>query len=33
MRIGFDITALHVAQAGVYTYGYDLLRALLELEA
>jgi glycosyltransferase involved in cell wall biosynthesis len=30
MRIGFDITALYVAQAGVFTYSHNLLRALLE---
>jgi glycosyltransferase involved in cell wall biosynthesis len=30
MRIGFDITALYVARAGVFTYTYNLLRALLE---
>jgi hypothetical protein len=32
MRIGFDITALYVAQAGVYTYDYNLLQALLEVD-
>ena len=30
MRVGFDITALYVAQAGVFTYRYQLARALLE---
>jgi glycosyltransferase involved in cell wall biosynthesis len=30
MRIGFDITALYVAQAGVFWYDYNLIRALLE---
>jgi glycosyltransferase involved in cell wall biosynthesis len=29
LRIGFDITALYVAQAGVFTFDYHLLRALL----
>jgi glycosyltransferase involved in cell wall biosynthesis len=32
MRIGFDITALYVAQAGVHTYDYNLLQALLEVD-
>lgn len=32
MRIGFDITILNVAQAGVFYYSYNLLRALLEQE-
>lgn len=32
MVIGFDITALHVALAGVFNYDYGLLRALLELD-
>jgi glycosyltransferase involved in cell wall biosynthesis len=32
MRIGFDITALYIAQAGVYTYDYSLLKALLEID-
>lgn len=30
MRIGFDITALYMAQAGVFYYDYNLIRALLE---
>jgi glycosyltransferase involved in cell wall biosynthesis len=30
MRIAFDITALYVAQAGVFYYDYNLIRALLE---
>lgn len=30
MRIGFDITALYVAQGGVFYYDYQLVRALLE---
>jgi glycosyltransferase involved in cell wall biosynthesis len=29
VRIGFDVTALYVAQAGVFYYDYNLLRALL----
>ncbi len=32
MKIGFDITELYVAQAGVFYYRYHLLRALLQLE-
>ncbi|MBN1978913.1 MAG: glycosyltransferase family 4 protein [Anaerolineae bacterium] len=32
MNIGFDITALYVAQAGVHTYDYNLLQALLEVD-
>jgi len=32
MRIGFDITALYVAQAGVFYYDYNLIRALLDLD-
>lgn len=31
MKIGFDITELYVAQAGVFYYRYNLLRALLQL--
>ena len=30
MRIGFDITALYVARAGVFCYDYNLIQALLE---
>jgi hypothetical protein len=30
VRIGFDITTLYVAQAGVFYYDYSLVRALLE---
>ena len=29
MRIGFDITALYVAQAGIFYYDYNLIQALL----
>ncbi len=32
MRIGFDVTALYVAQAGIFYYDYNLIRALLELD-
>jgi glycosyltransferase involved in cell wall biosynthesis len=32
MRIGFDITALYIAQAGVFRYTYNLLQALLEID-
>jgi glycosyltransferase involved in cell wall biosynthesis len=32
MKIGFDITELYVAQAGVFYYRFNLLRALLQLE-
>jgi len=30
VRIGFDITVLYVAEAGVFYYTYNLIRALLE---
>ncbi len=30
MRIGFDITALYIAQGGIFYYDYNLIRALLE---
>jgi glycosyltransferase involved in cell wall biosynthesis len=33
VRIGFDITALYVAQAGVFTYAHRLLQALLEQDS
>jgi glycosyltransferase involved in cell wall biosynthesis len=33
MRVGFDITDLYVAQAGVYYYRYNLLRAMLQLNS
>lgn len=29
MRIGFDVTSFYAARAGVFTYGYHLLQALL----
>ncbi|TFG65620.1 MAG: hypothetical protein E4H27_10685, partial [Anaerolineales bacterium] len=32
MRIGFDVTALYVAQAGIFYYDYNLIRSLLELD-
>jgi glycosyltransferase involved in cell wall biosynthesis len=32
LRVGFDITALHVAQAGVLRYTHALLEALLEID-
>jgi glycosyltransferase involved in cell wall biosynthesis len=32
MRIGFDVTALYVAQAGIFYYDYNLIRTLLELD-
>ncbi len=32
MHIGFDITALYVAQAGIFNYDYNLARALLALD-
>jgi len=31
MRVGFDITALYVAKGGVYTHGWNLVKALLEV--
>ena len=33
MRIGFDVTALYVAQAGIFYYDYNLIRALLALDS
>jgi glycosyltransferase involved in cell wall biosynthesis len=32
MRIGFDVTALYVAQAGIFYFDYNLIRTLLELD-
>jgi glycosyltransferase involved in cell wall biosynthesis len=32
MKIGLDVTILHIAQAGVFYYHYNLARALLALE-
>ena len=32
MRIGFDVTALYVAQAGIFYYDYNLIRTLVELD-
>ncbi len=32
MRIGFDVTALYVAQAGIFYYDYNLIHSLLELD-
>ena len=32
MRIGFDVTALYVAQAGIFYFDYNLIRSLLELD-
>jgi glycosyltransferase involved in cell wall biosynthesis len=32
MRIGFDVTALYVAQAGIFYYDYNLIRTLLKLD-
>jgi len=32
VRIGFDITALYIAQAGVFRYTHNLLQALLEID-
>ncbi len=33
MRVGVDITALYVAQAGIFTYEYHLIQALLRQDA
>ena len=32
MRIGFDVTSLYVATAGVFWYNYNLIKALLEVD-
>lgn len=32
MKIGFDITDLYVAQAGVFYYRYNLIRAMLQMD-
>ena len=32
MRIGFDVTALYVAQAGIFYFDYNLIRPYLELD-
>jgi len=32
VRVGFDITALYVAQGGIFYYDYNLIQALLELD-